>query len=160
MIANELRNTHKIILPINESEYKITYNNLVRAEYDREYTNGILCKNLNLSKSCPLKYKYKYYDLPSHIKRQNRTQDGFAEFTNTQAKYDKIIIIGTSMSENITPFFTQGFKHVYKFRANFNGKNDLKISRWLSDIKTIKPQVLIFVVQSDFLKRLKDMWKE
>ena len=159
-IANKLKNTHGIILPTEESDYKISYNNLVRAEYEREYTNGILCKNLNMIKNCPLKYQYKYYDLPSHIKRKNRPKDGFAEFENGKATNKKIVIIGTSMTENITPFFTQGFKHVYKFRANFNKMNDLNMSRWVSDIKTIKPQVLIFVVQSDFLKRLKDMWKE
>lgn len=159
-ITSRLKHDKNIILKTEVSDYKITYNHLIRAEYDREYTKGNLCNHLKLSRSCPLKQKYKYYDLPSHIKRQNRTQDGFAEFTNTRAKYDKIIIIGTSMTESISPFFAQSFKHVYKFRANFNGKNDLNISRWLSDIKTIKPQVLIFLVQSDFLKRLKDMWKE
>ena len=159
-ITSRLKHDKNIILKTEESGYKITYNHLIRAEYDREYTKGNLCNHLKLSRSCPLKQKYKYYDLPSHIKRQNRTQDGFAEFTNTRAKYDKIIIIGTSMTESISPFFAQSFKHVYKFRANFNGKHDLNISRWLSDIKTIKPQVLIFLVQSDFLKRLKDMWKE
>ncbi len=159
-VADRLKQDAKITLSTDESFYRISRNKMVRAEYQREYTYGSLCQQMNMSWTCPLSYEYKYFDLPNGTKimRNNSPKELFAKYTNPDGNYGDIIIIGNSMTENIVQFFAHDFKHVYKYRANNYDGKDLNMSRWEKDILKIKPRVLLFVIDSSFLNHLKNMW--
>ena len=147
---------------VSESDYDIFYDTRVRAEVDRSFWKGHTCMLLNLSEDiCPLNEKYKYY---THKNKNELKVDWVQAGINNKTFYypeaknkQKVVIIGNSFAENFVSFLAFTFPNVKKLRSNNKYGDNLKISRWKKEILDFKPDIMLIVIQSEYLKHLKDL---
>ena len=147
---------------VSESDYDIFYDTRVRAEVDRSFWKGHTCMLLNLSEDiCPLNEKYKYY---THKNKNELKVDWIKKGINNKTFYypeaknkQKVVIIGNSFAENFVSFLAFTFPNVKKLRSNNKYGDNLKISRWKKEILDFKPDIMLIVIQSEYLKHLKDL---
>ena len=74
----------------------------------------------------------------------------------------KVYLIGTSYSENLYRFLRYSFRHVIKRKINNLAEEDtsLNFSRWKKDILKENPDILLFVIQSNDLKKYCSLWQD
>lgn len=150
------------ISPLPEERFNIFYDNLVRAEYDRVFWYGYTCKKLNLDyDSCKLEDRYRYYSLKDGKKIRVTWDYGIQKkkFYNPDGVRKKVLVIGNSFAETFSVFLSGNFEKILKLRCN-NGESNLKLHRWYKDIDEFKPDIMVFVFESEFAKELKFMFEE
>ena len=77
----------------------------------------------------------------------------YAEAKNKQ----KVVILGNSFTENFVSFLAFTFSNVKKLRCNNKYGDNLKLSRWKKEILDFNPDIMLIVIQSEYLGHLKDL---
>lgn len=128
------------IISVNEGDYEIYQSPKVMAEADRKFNNGATCKLLNLTeKEClDENVQYKYYKIKDKTPRNDL----------------KVAMIGNSFIENFATFWWPTFAQHKKFRANERGYDNLKLTRWKSEIEEFHPSIIILVLNSFYTFKL------
>lgn len=147
---------------VSEDDYDIFYDTRVRAEVGRNFWKGHTCMLLDLSTdNCPLDVKYKYYIHKNEAKLKTEwLQDGINNkiFSYAEAKNkQKVVILGNSFTENFVSFLAFTFSNVKKLRCNNKYGDNLKLSRWKKEILDFNPDIMLIVIQSEYLGHLKDL---
>ena len=147
------------IKTVSDKDYETFYDNKVRAGFDRKFTVGRQCELLLLNKLCPLDVQYKYY--------KNRSSESLVEQRNEsirQKEYEfnapnkqKIVVVGNSFAENMMEFVPYTFSKTKKIRWNTATETNIKMSRWNKEILDYKPDILLILLESESVHRLKDL---
>ena len=131
---------------------------------------GTTCSVLGYSKRQSKKLHktpYKYYHNKDYKKLKVNVED--ISFHRGKEYYYpngidlKVILLGTSMSENLCEFIPFTFKHVKRIRNNnvldISAKDDFKIMKYYkNEILDYKPDILIFCITAGNVSMLHDMF--
>lgn len=158
---------------LSEQNFENFYRNDVRSDFNRDFFVGHTCSYyLKLSESdCNkfLDYKYKYYKHKDfkNLKVQviNKPLYKGKDFYYSGGQDYKVVLFGTSMSENLTEFIPFNFKYVKRIRNN--NVIDLKVTEnfkimkyWKNHILNYNPDFIIFCITVDNLSSLDNIFKE
>ena len=161
-LIEKIKKDFSFVSAVSEDSYEIRYSDKVRAEYHRDFWMGSVCKDLNLSNnSCPLYDKYKYYtpknekDLEIKWIKGELSKDFY--YKKSENDY-KAMIISDSFSENFVSFLPYSFSELRKRRFNnLKEGQKLSLSRWKKEIKDFKPDILIILIESEAIHKLKEL---
>lgn len=155
-IINDFSNIN--ILDKNKIIY--SYSEKIRAEFARKYTAGRQSVLLGLSEDAyKSKHLYKYFDLyDANITINNDNKlNNLISINDHSSNKQKVVILGNSFTENVSPFFIHTFNKVLKLRCNNKDGNNLKLSRWKKEILEFKPDIMIIIIESEYSHRLQDL---
>lgn len=145
-----------------ENDFKISYNNLTRWDWNRLYTKGSNYARAKIKDNKLLQTKYKYYDYkyPENIEIIGHPPH-YMHINNTQ-KY-KAFLIGNSFVENITYFLNTSFKRIekYRFNTDFNlpkRNAPLDITGYIPLIEQQKPDMLIIILSTGYIDSIGDLY--
>lgn len=149
-------------LPVlQEEDHNYFYNNQVKAERKREFTNGHTYKLLNIDDESILDTPYRYFK----NKDETAVVLGDIEISGVQDCSSKkgkkrALLIGNSMMENFIQFFAYSFAETRKIRANLPRRvgGDLNMQNYEEDILDFKPDVLVFVFNSSYTNELLNLF--
>ena len=148
ILMNNIKKDFPDIKILNDNDFNITKNTLVRTDYGGVYHQGTEYTTLNINR---LKTKYTTYQHKKE-KSLSNTCDGtilscYSSFPYGNKK--KLYIIGNSFSENLFLFLKYSFNDIRKRRINNPTETPkCRMSRWESEILDFKPDILIFTVTS------------
>ena len=170
-LMKEITKKHPDIKVLQEQDFNISYNTKVRGDWNRKFSWGANTTKLNL----PLKYKKKLHQ----TKYRYYTYKDFnlLETKNINIKYKRlkyyyypkgadyrVILLGTSMCENLTEFIPYTFKNVFRIRNNsvnnISGKEEFKIMKYHEkEILDYNPDIIIFCITYVNMNQLKNLFK-
>lgn len=153
ILMERIKQDFKDVKITDETEFNISYNNLVRYDYHRKYEKGCNYTRSGIDDQNLLKIKYKYYDYKKleSIKRSCKTND---THINKNGKY-KVLVFGNSYCETLLYFLNTSFKEIKKYRCP-----PLHISDYLPSPpkKKQKPDILLLVLSTGFIDRLNNLY--
>lgn len=153
-----------------EKDYDYFYNNLVRGDFNRKFEIGTTCSILGFSKKTSKKLhktNYKYYRHKNFNKLNVKTEDinlhKRKEYYYPNGTDLRVILLGTSMSENLSEFIPFSFKHVKRIRnnavKNIKTKEEFKIMKYYkNEILDYKPDILILCITANNVSSLHNMF--
>lgn len=154
-------------------DYSVHFNSKVRAEDDRLFTSGCSCKYLNLplgfcNKFLTNNYKYFTHKDFSNLKTKtvNTSKNWSKDFYYSSQKNNlKVLMMGTSMMENLSEFIPYSFKHTRKMRLNgtldIKPGEDFKIMKYYKQqILDYKPDIFILCITVYNLHEIPNLFKE
>ena len=153
-LMKEIRKKHKDIPILKQEDFTISYNNLVKAGWFQEYNWGT--STLNMPKPFVRKLhniNYRYYKYKDYNLLQKKTVD----IPNHLSKYFyypkgvdyRVILLGSSVNENLCQFIPFTFKNVFRLRnitvRNHPVKEEFKIMKYHEkEMLDYKPDIIIF----------------
>lgn len=171
-LMNSIKKDFPKVSILKKEDFNYKYNNKIRSEYDRVFEWGGSMNHVGVPEFMFKRFhdvKYRYY---THKNANNLIERHFRDKSvkNKLYKYPygadyKVILLGTSFSENLTEFLPYTFKEVFRIRNNNvrgkGSKDDFKIMKYYKDvIKEYKPDILILCVSYGNVKQLKYMFDE
>ena len=154
----------------SKEDYNYFYNNLVRGDFNRKFNNGTTCDAMTLSKKQYKKYHktpYRYY---RHRKYDllNIQSENISKHLRKMYYYPfgsdlKVLLLGTSQSENLCEFVPYTFKQVKRLRNNnvmdIPGVDNFKIMKYYKqEILDYHPDILIFCITRGNTSRIRDLF--
>lgn len=146
-------------------------NRKVRSDFDRKFRKGHTCQVYNIPKYVCNKYlktDYIYFKHKDIEKLQTIVTDEpyhlEKKFYYPKGADLRVILLGTSMNENLTEMVPFTFKNVYRIRTN-NIKNitpdeETKIMKYhKKDILDYKPDIIIFCIGVGNMYKTNDFFK-
>lgn len=110
---------------LSENDFNYIYRKDVKSDFYNEYSNGQTCQYLNLSENICNKFlinDYKYYIHKNFNKRHIKITDTpnykGKDFYYPQGTDLKVVLFGTSMSENLCNILPFSFKYTRRIRNN------------------------------------------
>lgn len=171
-LMKEIKNDFPDINIVNENDFNYFYNKKIRGDWGRTFGTGQTCWRLGLSSNiCDDWHKtdYRYYKHKdfNNLKQEMQNID---YHRNKTYFYDKgsnyrVVLLGTSQSENLTEFIPFTFKNVKRIRNNnvkkIEPKNEFKIMKYhKEEILEYKPNILIFCITYGNFFALNNLLKE
>ena len=153
-------------------DYDYFYSKKVRGDFKREFTNGDSCQYLNISDNiCDefLNVKYRYYKHKNFNALKTKTTDKpkkrEKEYYYPYGLNKKVILYGTSMSENLGEFLPFSFKNVRRIRNNIVQQvppnDEFKIMKYhKEEILNYKPDIFIMCLVIPNLMEIKKIFAE
>lgn len=147
-LINEMKQDLPLLHITPLSEFNISKNTKVRAEWTRTYTDGWVYINSNINAPELLTTEYEYYDY-KYPERINLTGKYDTTAINPDGHY-KLMLIGNSYVESIKFFLHTSFKETKKFRIS--DIPAFRIKKYEDIARTYKPDAMIimFHVKSPF----------
>lgn len=156
VLMSEIKKNFKNVKVVNEQDYNVYYSNMVRGDFEREFTVGEHLKfhfpYLGPESKKFLDAKYKYYEHKDKDKlkiditdiKYNKQKNFYYSFGNEL----RVIQLGTSMNENLTQFTPYTFKYLRYIRLNgvkgLNWAESMKILKYhKQEIIDYKPDIMI-----------------
>ena len=140
-------------------DYCQSQNRLIRDDWSRNYYPGYLYRFCNLEKA-PHDAFITYYDHKNADKMSVRVGKFTKDFAYPEGKY-KILLVGTSQSENLLQFLPYSGAQMKYIRLNtgwIKATDEFKIFKLHKrDILAFKPDILILSINTDALPRLRDI---
>lgn len=134
---------------LNENDFDYFTNNLVRGDFDRKFNYGTSAGYLkipeHLNKKMHSQYTYKYYkhkdyqNLKIEITDIQKNKSKLFKYPNAKNNL-KVILIGSSMNENLSEFIPFTFTEVKQIRIN--GAKGISLNEQYKLIKYYKKQIL------------------
>lgn len=152
------------------NHYTYFKNNLIRGDFYRNLGVGTTCRSLGISKKQAKKYHktpYTYWKHKNFDKLKVKVRDISLHRDKHYyypCGYDKkVILLGTSQSENLCEFLPFSFKNVLRLRNNnvkdVSRKDEFKImKRFQKDILEYKPDILVFCITKGNIPNLRNMF--
>lgn len=152
------------------NDYDIFYNKKVRGDFLRDFNYGQDCGKMGIYDNiCRIYHKedYRYYR-HKDFNNLNETIIFKKYHFGKMYSYDKaadyrVILLGTSQSENLTEFIPFSFKNVKRIRNNSVGvKEDEEfkiIKRYEKEILDYKPDIIIFCITLNNIERLRKLFE-
>ena len=170
-LMNEIIKDFPDLKPVNLNLYNKSENTKVRGHFNRSYDYGLTYSGLGLDEKTQ-KYLsnsyYSYYDFKDMssvkitIDKDNRIKTFHYEKSPNNLK---VLITGTSMSENLLQFLPYTFKDTLYLRLN-NRKNiarseEFKLFKYYRNrITTYNPDILILCITYGNLAKVKNLFVE
>lgn len=158
------------IIAQSSQDYTYIENNLVRGDFNRTFKFGTTCKYIGMSKKertnfhrTPYKYwRHKNFDkLKIDVKNVSLHREKTYYYVNGADL--RVILLGTSQSENLCEFIPFTFKNVKRLRNN--NVIDVKVNdeykiikRFKKDILEYKPDIIIFCITRKNVSELHNMF--
>ncbi len=149
---------------LDENDFDYFYNKKVRGDFSREFHTGNTCRTYKIPYRICKKYSntdYKYFrhkdfeTLETKVIEDEMHREKF--FYYPKGADLRVIMLGTSMNENLTEFIPFTFKHVYRLRTNSIPEN--KIMKYLEKkMLDYKPDIIIFCLLVDHLYGITEMF--
>ena len=140
-------------------DYGQFQNRLIRDDWSRNYYPGYLYRFCNLEKA-PHGAFITYYDHKNADKMSVRVGKFTKDFAYPEGKY-KILLVGTSQSENFLQFLPYSAAQTKYIRLNtgwIKASDEFKILKLhKKEILAFKPDILILSINTDNLSRLRDI---
>lgn len=158
-LFKHITQNHTNIKPLNENNFTITYSKQIRSDFNREFFEGWVLRRAfpgltSREQAKILGQDYKYYtyihdsDIHSEI-LNTEFYKGKASYNKNGQDY-KVMMLGTSMNENLYPFIISTFKNVKYIRFNtekLKEKDQFKIMKYYNkDILKYKPDIIIITL--------------
>ncbi len=171
-LMKEILKKHSGIYVLQEKDFTITYNNKIKADWIRRYSYGQNCWRLNIPKSCVKrmhKTLYRYFTHKNSKLLNCETVDvHYHKYRTYSYPYGadyKVILLGTSQSENLSEFIPYTFKNVKRLRINdvkdISDKEVFKIIKYYkNDILDYKPNIIIFCITYENISKLRNLFME
>lgn len=170
VLMNAIQEDFPGINILTEDDFNYSCNKRIRCDWERDYHYGRTATKLgifDLDRYHDTEYRYfthkDYKNLKVRVKHEpmHREKDYFYP---KGANY-KVILLGTSQNENLTEFIPFTFKNVKRIRTNsVKGLSDSEavkiIKYWGKDITEYKPDILIFCLTYDNVRRLAYLFKD
>ncbi len=169
-LMKEIKKAHNDIYILKETDFNFSENTLVNADWEETYKWGSTSYYIHLPQNYIKKLhkvKYRYFSHKNSYLLKKEVID--IAFRRTK-KYNypegadyRVILLGTSMSENLCMFIPYTFKNVLRLRNN-NVKNisvndEFKIIKYHEkEILDYKPNIIIFCVTYNNLCHLQDLF--
>ena len=170
-LMKEINKKHEDIYVLQENDFNYFETNLIKCNFKRTFNYGYLYNYINI----PINYmkkiqktNYRYYvhknsDLLK-IEINNSPYHFEKKFSYPYGADYRVIVLGTSMIENLNEFIPYTFKNVFHIRNNSvkNIPNDdqFKIIKYHGkDILDYKPDIIVFCIPYGHIARLRDMFK-
>ena len=169
LLINSIQKDFPNIKPLSIYDFTLSYNYLIRGDWERSFRYGTTCHNIGLPLSECKKFhdtKYRYYtnknvdDLKIENKDNKNTYINYYHFPNG-APY-RAILMGSSQIENLAEFIPYSFSNTLKIRNKNETKTDkpfYKIMKYNKDlILDYKPDILILCLSYNHFKHLRDIF--
>ena len=169
-LMKEITKKHPDIKVLKEQDFNFSYNTKIRSEWDREYTWG---RNTIIT-NMPLNYKkklhqtkYRYYTYKDYklleTKLVNVPYRKTKDFYFPKGADYRVIVLGTSMSENLTEFIQYTFKHVHRIRINgvkkIPTKEEYKILKYYEkEIMDYHPNIIVLCISYNNILHLRNIF--
>ena len=173
-VMNKIKKDYPQVKTLDYNDFNYRYNYKVQADWDdNEFRRGQTCDNFALpnflcSKSLDVKYRYFDYKDASNLKKRI-TEEEFIRHKNYF--YDKgadirVVLLGTSMGENLAKFIPYSFKNTKRIRTNEvigiinNPIHNFKIMKYHKyQILNYKPDIIIFCITYSNIPSLVHMFE-
>ena len=160
-IMDEIKKDYSFVKIFDYKDFDYKYNKEVQADWTEDvFTYGMTCDSLALpqplcQKSLNVKYRYFTHKDAGNLKKEI-VDEQFIKHKNYV--YDKgaalrVVLLGTSMSENLSKFLPYSFKNTKRIRTNsVNGipndsKHNFEIMKYhKTQILNYKPDIIIFCI--------------
>ena len=166
-LMNLIKRDFPNVEALDESSFDNFYSSEIRSGFERMFFSGATCYRLGVDYRYCNGYedvKYRYYTHKDFKNLQVKVTD--IDYQREKIFYYpkgadlRVIMLGTSMSEQLTEFIPFTFKNVKRIRNNSVKKvpkeDEFKImKRYRQEILDYKPDIIIFTVSYGNLSRLK-----
>jgi len=160
-IMDEIKKAYPFVKILDYKDFDYKYNKEVQADWEENvFTYGQTCDNLALpqplcQKSLNVNYRYFTHKDAGSLKKEI-VDEQFIKHKNYV--YDKgvnlrVVLLGTSMSENLSKFLPYSFKNTKRIRLNNvkgvpnDSKTYFKIMKYnKAQILNYKPDIIIFCI--------------
>ena len=168
-LMKEINKDYPDIKPLTSDDFEYSFNKLVRGDFEQDYRFGTTIELLGLQnpkKYHDVDYRYYTYKDAANIREEviniPHHREKFYHYDNG-ANY-RVILLGTSQSENLSTFIAPTFKDVYRLRNNnvsdFNEAERFKImKRYEQDILDYKPDIIIFCITYGNINELHQLFE-
>ncbi len=178
-LMKEITKKHPDIKVLNEQDFDIKDSVLVRGTWQRKFDWGQAPERLNL----PLMYikklhntKYRYYtNKHNNLLKKSVSEAPYnytVDYQYPEGSDYRVIVLGTSMCENLCEFIPYTFKNVFRLRNNnlfarrgkqIKGmpyKEEFKIMKhYKKTILNYHPDIIIFCIAYFDMMRLSDLFE-
>ena len=155
-LMKEIQKDYPDLHILTADDFDYSYNNLVRSDSSRNYHYGQtlhIASIINKAKYHKTKYRYythKEYGLLNQY-NINKFMQKEKTFFYSNGDDRKVLLLGTSQSENLTEFVPFTFKNVKRIRNNqvigIKDGDEFKIMKYYENkILEYKPDILIFCI--------------
>ncbi len=146
------------------SEFNLSYNNLVRADGERTFSEGGNILRACIRDKKLLEYKYPYYDYKKLDKLEITEEFPYGLHINPKGKY-KVFIVGNSMMENLVYFLDTNFQKITKYRFNSDKKipprqTRLDMNGYIPLIEKEKPDILFIILSTGNVFELEGLYPD
>lgn len=136
---------------VGEDAYDIFYKRRVRGDWDREdFTLGqtFVQMNVKYPEDKLLDVEYKYYNPKKVLAEDVNDTEMTKHYHNPDGNGLRVMLIGTSMSENLLQFLPQNFSELKYFRTNNSpivpvAEEKKIMKRYKREILEYKPDILV-----------------
>jgi len=165
-LMNRIKKDYPNVRVLNNDDFEYFYNNYVRGGFEREFKRGSTCSAVSLPGNVCKKFlnvNFRYYKHKNIGKLNTKVYDEEyykgKDFYYPDGADLRVVLIGTSMIENLTEFFPFTFRHVRTIRTNGPRKvrrnDEFKImDLYKEKIFNYKPDIIIFCVTEGNIGRL------
>lgn len=137
---------------VGEDAYDIFYKRRVRGDWDREdFTLGqtFVQMNVKYPEDKLLDVEYKYYNPKKVLAEDVNDTEMTKHYHNPDGNGLRVMLIGTSMSENLLQFLPQNFSELKYFRTNNSpivpvAEEKKIMKRYKRELLEYKPDILVF----------------
>ena len=137
---------------VGEDAYDIFYKRRVRGDWDREdFTLGqtFVQMNVKYPEDKLFDVEYKYYNPKKVLAEDVNDTEMTKHYHNPDGNGLRVMLIGTSMSENLLQFLPQNFSELKYFRTNNSpivpvAEEKKIMKRYKREILEYKPDILVF----------------
>ena len=155
-LIKQIKKDFKDVNILNEKDFNYSYNELVQDDFDKQYKFGTTTSDIGITD--PKKYhqtKYRYYNKKDYDKLHQQIIDEELHreklFHYAQGANYRVILLGTSQSENLTEFIPYTFKDVKRLRNNavkgIPDKESFKIMKYYEkEMLEYRPDIIIFCI--------------
>ncbi len=170
-LMKEIKKQYPDIPVLNEQDFNFSYNKKVRGDWEREYYWGESTRVTNLR----LIYKKKLHNVNYRYfthKDSNLLETQIIHIPYKRMKYHyypkgtnyRVILLGTSMNENLSEFVPYTFKNVLRLRNNYviniPTNDEYKIIKYYEkDILDYHPDIIVFCICYYNIYYLRDLFK-
>ncbi len=155
-LMKEIQKNYQDINVLTADNFDYSYNTLIRGDFSRTYGYGQTTIKANIiNKAKYHKTQYLYYTHKNHkmLNKQeiNKFQKMEKNFLYPNGDNHKVLLLGTSQSENLTEFIPFTFNNVKRIRNNsvigIKDGDEFKIMKYYENkILEYKPDILIFCI--------------
>ncbi len=169
-LMKEINKKHQDIYVLNENDFNYYENNLINADFEKTFNYGQASSYINLNEKDKKKIhktKYRYYmNKNSNLLQTNITDIAFhrtkSYYYQNGADY-RVILLGTSQSEQLSDFISYTFKNVLRLRnntvRNVPQQEEFKIMKYYKkEILDYKPDIVIFCISYHNINSLHNLF--
>jgi hypothetical protein len=171
-LMKEIQKDYPNVKIAKENDFDYFYRKDVRSDFGRDFHEGETCRQLHVpedecNKSLNVDYKYfKHKDvdnLQTEVIEEPFHRGKIFQYPNGTNL--RVMLLGTSMSEDLSEILPYSFKNTYRLRINDVKKlptsEEYKIMKlYKNRILDYKPDILILCIVPTNIHRLKDFFKE